>query len=68
MTSQIDDMTESMKKVLQDENSILKDLDQYIEEPFKILESYFTGQSLEHLVRHQLNHIMIMLTFKCLEQ
>jgi len=55
MTSQIDDMTESMKKVLQDEkNSILKDLDQYIEEPFKILESYFTGQSLERLVRHQL--------------
>ena len=42
MTSQIDDMTESMKKVLQDEkNSILKDLDQYIEEPFKYFRIIF---------------------------
>ena len=56
MTSQFDDMNETIKKVIHEEeqeNNVFKGLDPYIEEPFNIIESYFKGQHLERLVRHQ---------------
>ena len=34
--------------------SVLSHLGKYIEEPFSIIESYFEGQHLERLVRHQI--------------
>ena len=40
---------------------MLKSLGDYIEEPFSIIESYFKGQHLERLVRHQIesyNHFV----------
>tara|TARA_A100001015_G_scaffold199352_1_gene222523 strand:- start:2575 stop:6309 length:3735 start_codon:yes stop_codon:yes gene_type:complete len=43
------------------EKEVLSHLDSYIEEPFSIIESYFRGEPLERLVRHQLesyNHFI----------
>ena len=37
-----------------DEKTLLKHLGSYNEEPFNILETYFEGQHLERLVRHQI--------------
>ena len=40
---------------------VLSDLNSYIEEPFEIIQSYFKGQYLERLVRHQIesyNHFI----------
>ena len=34
--------------------SVLSHLGNYVEEPFSIIESYFEGQHLERLVRHQI--------------
>ena len=45
----------------QDESFMLEHLGNYIEEPFNIIESYFQGQYLERLVRHQIesyNHFI----------
>ena len=45
----------------QDESFILEHLGNYVEEPFNIIESYFQGQYLERLVRHQIesyNHFI----------
>ena len=42
-------------------NGVLDHLGEYIEEPFTILESYFHGQHLDRLVRHQIesyNHFI----------
>jgi len=36
------------------EKNVLSHLDSYSEEPFEIIESYFRGQHLERLVRHQI--------------
>jgi len=36
------------------ENGVLTHLGAYIEEPFSIIDSYFQGQHLERLVRHQI--------------
>jgi DNA-directed RNA polymerase II subunit RPB2 len=36
------------------EKNVLSHLDNYTEEPFEIIESYFRGQHLERLVRHQI--------------
>ena len=36
------------------EQSILSHLGDYVEEPYHIIESYFQGQHLERLVRHQI--------------
>jgi DNA-directed RNA polymerase beta subunit/intein/homing endonuclease len=44
-----------------DEKALLEHLGEYIEEPFHILESYFEGQHLQRLVRHQIesyNHFV----------
>jgi DNA-directed RNA polymerase beta subunit len=49
------------KSVSNDEKGILSHLGNYIEEPFHIIESYFQGQYLERLVRHQIesyNHFV----------
>ena len=56
-------MEESFKSVekTQDESFMLEHLGNYIEEPFNIIESYFQGQYLERLVRHQIesyNHFI----------
>jgi hypothetical protein len=43
------------------EKTILSHLGNYIEEPYHIIESYFQGQHLERLVRHQIesyNHFV----------
>lgn len=63
------DMEDNIKKqmeaiessVTKDEKKILEHLGKYIEEPFTIIESYFEGQHLERLVRHQIesyNHFV----------
>ena len=36
------------------EKALLEHLGKYVEEPFTIIESYFDGQHLERLVRHQI--------------
>jgi hypothetical protein len=44
-----------------DENILLEHLGSYINEPYHIIESYFEGQHLERLVRHQIesyNHFV----------
>ena len=55
-------MKEEPKKVISNiEENILSHLGKYIEEPFSIIESYFRGQHLERLVRHQIesyNHFI----------
>lgn len=46
---------------LEDASNVLSNLGEYIEEPFTIIESYFEGQHLQRLVRHQLesyNHFI----------
>jgi DNA-directed RNA polymerase beta subunit/intein/homing endonuclease len=46
---------------LNDEKALLSHLGNYIEEPYHIIESYFQGQHLERLVRHQIesyNHFV----------
>lgn len=50
----------SLKQELDDKN-VLSHLGNYIEEPYNIIESYFRGQHLERLVRHQIesyNHFI----------
>ena len=45
----------------EDTSFLLDDLGNYIEEPYAIIESYFEGQYLERLVRHQIesyNHFI----------
>ena len=54
----VKDITES---ITDDEAGILSHLGNYIEEPFQVIESYFHGQHLERLVRHQIesyNHFV----------
>jgi DNA-directed RNA polymerase beta subunit/intein/homing endonuclease len=48
-------------KITKEEEYVLSHLGDYIEEPYHILESYFQGQHLERLVRHQIesyNHFV----------
>ena len=52
---------EQMDPAAPDEKALLEHLGEYIEEPFHIIESYFEGQHLERLVRHQIesyNHFV----------
>jgi len=47
--------------ITNDETKLLEHLGNYIEEPFHIIESYFEGQHLDRLVRHQIesyNHFV----------
>lgn len=51
--------TENTKE--EEDKHVLSHLGEYIEEPFQIIESYFNGQNLERLVRHQIesyNHFV----------
>jgi len=62
------EIEEKIKKQLEDnekmsdnEKKLLEHLGKYIEEPYHIIESYFEGQHLERLVRHQIesyNHFV----------
>jgi len=57
----IDMETTISKNAYDDEKKLLEHLGQYIEEPYHIIESYFEGQHLERLVRHQIesyNHFV----------
>ena len=45
--------SEVVKQESMDKNSVLEHLGKYIEEPYTLIESYFSGQHLERLVRHQ---------------
>lgn len=57
----IDMETSISKNAFDDEKKLLEHLGQYIEEPYHIIESYFEGQHLERLVRHQIesyNHFV----------
>jgi len=60
--SEIDDFVKKIQSNLTSEESgILSHLGSYIEEPYSIIESYFEGQHLERLVRHQIesyNHFI----------
>jgi DNA-directed RNA polymerase II subunit RPB2 len=55
-------LTENIEKCVKENPSfMLDDLGNYIDEPFGIIESYFEGQYLERLVRHQIesyNHFI----------
>ena len=68
-----DDLTEFVKQAIEQECAaelkkgevpgaeILEHLGDYVEEPYHIIESYFQGQHLERLVRHQIesyNHFV----------
>jgi len=41
-------------KIMDAERNILEHLGKYVEEPYEIIESYFEGQHLDRLVRHQI--------------
>jgi len=48
-------------KISQQEKAMLEHMGDFIEEPYNIIESYFDGQHLERLVRHQIesyNHFI----------
>ena len=49
-----------------DENNVLGHLGEYIEEPYIIIESYFRGQHLERLVRHQIESYNHFINFQVL--
>jgi DNA-directed RNA polymerase beta subunit/intein/homing endonuclease len=54
-------MADIESSLVNDEKKLLEHLGTYIEEPFHIIESYFEGQHLERLVRHQIesyNHFV----------
>jgi DNA-directed RNA polymerase beta subunit/intein/homing endonuclease len=55
---QLETLKESLPK---DDSGVLSNLGSYTEEPYEIIESYFRGQHLERLVRHQIesyNHFI----------
>lgn len=71
MDSLVDDHVETLKEMIRletekdglmkDDNGVLSHLGSYTEEPYEIIESYFRGQHLERLVRHQIesyNHFI----------
>jgi DNA-directed RNA polymerase II subunit RPB2 len=52
---------ELQAKISSDEKALLDHMGDYIEEPYALIESYFAGQHLERLVRHQIesyNHFV----------
>jgi len=66
--SVVNEHAELVKEIIQKENEkmsegqdVLSHLGSYVEEPYHIIESYFEGQHLERLVRHQIesyNHFI----------
>jgi DNA-directed RNA polymerase beta subunit len=58
-------LDEKVKEALsKTQNSILGHLGSYIEEPFHIIKSYFEGQHLERLVRHQIESYNNFINFQ----
>ena len=58
VTETLNNVTDKVAKMAE---GVLEHLGDYVEEPFTILESYFQGQHLERLVRHQIesyNHFI----------
>jgi DNA-directed RNA polymerase II subunit RPB2 len=58
-SSFVEDAIEDVKKAFsvtstEEERGVLSHLGNYVEEPYQIIESYFEGQHLERLVRHQI--------------
>jgi DNA-directed RNA polymerase beta subunit len=57
----VEENVKSKMDELNNEEAVLSHLGNYIEEPYHIIESYFQGQHLERLVRHQIesyNHFV----------
>ena len=52
--------------VTKEEKGVLEHLGNYEEEPFEIIESYFDGQHLERLVRHQIESYNHFVNFQVL--
>ena len=52
--------------VTKEEKGVLEHLGNYEEEPFEIIESYFAGQHLERLVRHQIESYNHFVNFQVL--
>jgi intein/homing endonuclease len=55
------EMKKQMGCDIDEKNQVLSHLGEYIEEPYKIIESYFANQYLDRLVRHQIesyNHFI----------
>jgi len=46
--------TTSKKKVSKNVDNFINDVEKYIEQPWSIIESYFDGQHLKRMVRHQI--------------
>ena len=62
-SASLESIIDEMKKCKIDEklHNVLEHLGNYVEEPYHIIESYFHGQHLERLVRHQIesyNHMV----------
>lgn len=59
---EIHNLSKSLENVdINDDKKVLSHLGEYIEEPYNLIESYFKGQYLERLVRHQIesyNHFI----------
>jgi len=62
VANQIEGHIENIRSTVQDK--ILGHLGEYIEEPYTIIESYFIGQHLERLVRHQLESYNHFITYQ----
>jgi DNA-directed RNA polymerase II subunit RPB2 len=58
------DNIESIPNVI--DNKVLDHLGEYIEEPYTIIESYFRGQHLDRLVRHQIESYNHFINFQIL--
>jgi len=60
--SKMNDMKKEIEQnICNDGKEVLSHLGEYIEEPYHLIESYFQGQHLERLVRHQIesyNHFI----------
>ena len=62
----IDDM-EKVKPIIDEaEKAILSHLGEYIEEPYVLIDSYFRGQHLDRLVRHQIESYNHFINFQIL--
>jgi DNA-directed RNA polymerase II subunit RPB2 len=58
------EMKKQMACDLDDRNKVLSHLGEYIEEPYKIIESYFANQYLDRLVRHQIESYNHFISFQ----
>ena len=61
LSNNLDKINKEMENINEDDKKVLSHIGDYIEEPYHIIESYFRGQYLERLVRHQIesyNHFV----------